>query len=98
MELTPAIVDEAFEQLDEKSAVIGPAKDGGYYSIGFNFEKIDTQAVLEKTFLNKSWSHDEVFKEAKEALKSFSIDYALLPNLNDVDVEADVAHILSEHI
>jgi len=98
LELTPEIVNSALKVLDQKEAIIGPAKDGGYYSIGFNFQKIETEAVLKKAFLGKKWSHDDVLKEAKEALESFSMDYALLPTLSDVDVEADVAHLLSEHL
>jgi rSAM/selenodomain-associated transferase 1 len=98
LELTPEIVNSAFKTLDQKDAIIGPAKDGGYYSMGFNFQKIEMEAVLKKAFLGKKWSHDHVLKEAKEALESFSVDYALLPTLSDVDVEADVAHLLSEHL
>lgn len=98
LELTPEIVNSAFKTLDQKDAIIGPAKDGGYYSMGFNFQNIEMEAVLKKAFLGKKWSHDHVLKEAKEALESFSVDYALLPTLSDVDVEADVAHLLSEHL
>jgi rSAM/selenodomain-associated transferase 1 len=98
LELTSEIVNTAFKILDQKDAVIGPAKDGGYYSIGFNFQKIETEAVLKKVFLGKKWSHESVLKEAKEALESFSIEHALLPTLSDVDVEADIAHLLSEHL
>jgi rSAM/selenodomain-associated transferase 1 len=98
LELTPEIVNSAFKTLDQKDAIIGPAKDGGYYSMGFNFQNIEMEAVLKKAFLGKKWSHDHVLKEAKEALESFSVDYALLPTLSDVDVEADVAHLLSQHL
>lgn len=96
LELSPEIISTAWEHLEDNSAVIGPAEDGGYYAIGFRFEKenaCDTQ-TLEKVFLGKQWSHHAVFDEACDALKQQQKRYALLPTLNDVDEEDDVKSIL----
>jgi rSAM/selenodomain-associated transferase 1 len=89
LELTSAISNKAFELLEEKNAIMGPAKDGGYYSIGFNFEKLGDD-VLKEIFLNKKWSHTNVCSEAKNGFNTNGISYATLPTLSDVDVAEDV--------
>jgi uncharacterized protein len=96
LELTPEISNKAFELLEENDAIIGPAKDGGYYSIGFNFGQLGTNAdkLLQKVFLHKTWSHNAVFLEAKEALEGLLVDYSLMPTLSDVDVEEDILKYL----
>jgi rSAM/selenodomain-associated transferase 1 len=92
LELTSDISNSAFKLLDEKDAIIGPAKDGGYYSMGFNFEKLGHKAenILKQTFLNKKWSHPNVSLEAMSAFDAHGVSFALLPTLSDVDVEEDV--------
>jgi glycosyltransferase A (GT-A) superfamily protein (DUF2064 family) len=96
LELTSAISNKAFELLEEKDTIIGPAKDGGYYSIGFNFERLGLKAenLLKQTFLNKAWSHANVCIEAKNGFDSNGISYATLPTLSDVDVAEDVLGLL----
>jgi rSAM/selenodomain-associated transferase 1 len=93
LELTADVSNSAFKLLEEKDAIIGPAKDGGYYSIGFNFEKLG-EKVLKQVFLNKKWSHSNVFLEAKNSFKANEVSYALLPTLSDVDVVEDVLGIM----
>ncbi|KPM47832.1 TIGR04282 family arsenosugar biosynthesis glycosyltransferase [Jiulongibacter sediminis] len=96
LELTDDTVKDAFVLLNEQEAVIGPAKDGGYYSIGFNFNLLDqkTEKVMADVFLNKTWSHEDVFMEAMSALNSNNLRRAKLPHLSDVDYEEDVKHLL----
>jgi rSAM/selenodomain-associated transferase 1 len=96
LELTKDTVKDAFVLLNEQEAVIGPAKDGGYYSIGFNFNLLDqkTEKVMADVFLNKTWSHEDVFTEAMSALNSNNLRRAKLPLLSDVDYEEDLKHLL----
>jgi len=96
LELNSEIINRAFVSLDLKQTIIGPAIDGGYYGIGFNFEKLNSLAdeVLQKVFLNKTWSHDAVFLEAEAALEALTIEYSLMPTLSDVDVEGDALSLL----
>ncbi len=96
LDLTPEILTEAYNLLSKKEAVIGPAKDGGYYSIGFNFERMGKESIhaLQKLFLNKSWSHEKVFSEAISAFQELEIDYFEMPTLSDVDLEEDIKHLL----
>ncbi len=93
LELTPDISNSSFKLLDENDAIIGPATDGGYYSVGFNLEKLD-EKVLIQTFLNKKWSHNNVCLEATNGFEAQSVSFALLPTLSDVDVADDVLGIL----
>jgi rSAM/selenodomain-associated transferase 1 len=90
-ELNQGIITDAYLQLSKNEVVIGPAFDGGYYLIGFNFDLIgkDSQEVLKKMFCNKEWSHERVGQEAIEACKKMSLSYSLLPTLTDVDEEID---------
>lgn len=90
-ELNNEIIKEAYSKLSENEVVIGPAYDGGYYLIGFNFEKIGEQCedVFEKIFLDKEWSHEQVCQEAKDACSQLNLKYFQLPTLTDVDEEKD---------
>jgi rSAM/selenodomain-associated transferase 1 len=91
LELTEPIINEAFLQLSNNKVVIGPANDGGYYLIGFDFYKIGELCgeVLRQVFLDKQWSHSEVCKEAIDACKSLGLTIAKLPLLTDIDEEKD---------
>lgn len=80
--LTPAIVREAFEQLDYFPFVIGPATDGGYYLLGMTTPE-------PSLFLNMEWSTDEVLSNTLERIASLGKDYYLLPELSDIDYAED---------
>lgn len=97
-ELNNEIIKEAYSKLSENEVVIGPAYDGGYYLIGFNFEKIGEQCedVLEKMFLNKEWSHERVCQEAKDACNQLNLKCFQLPTLTDVDEEKD--YLKTKHL
>jgi len=98
LELNQEIITDAYRQLSNHEVVIGPAYDGGYYSIGFNFELIGevSQDVLKQLFWNKEWSHERVGQEAIEACKSMDLSYFLLPTLTDVDEEKD--YLATQHL
>ena len=81
-ELTAAIIREAFALLKNKDAVIGPAKDGGYYLLGM-------KKMIEPVFENKQWSTDSVFRETINDLTENNFSFACLPVLTDVDTEED---------
>ncbi|MFN3487973.1 MAG: TIGR04282 family arsenosugar biosynthesis glycosyltransferase [Emticicia sp.] len=98
LELNTEIIREAYIQLSENEVVIGPAHDGGYYLIGFNFEIIGTRCeeVLEKIFLDKEWSHERVCQEAKDACLELNLKCFQLPILTDVDEEKD--YLKTKHL
>lgn len=98
LELNTEIIKEAYSKLSENEVVIGPAFDGGYYLIGFNFEKIETQCerVFEKIFLGKEWSHEGVCQEAQDACLALNLKCFQLSTLTDVDEEKD--YLKTKHL
>jgi glycosyltransferase A (GT-A) superfamily protein (DUF2064 family) len=59
--------------------------------IGFNFNKIGERSneVLTNIFLNKQWSHNEVYQEAMHSCEVLNLKYAQLTILTDIDEEKD---------
>jgi glycosyltransferase A (GT-A) superfamily protein (DUF2064 family) len=76
-------MEEAFSVLAQKDAVLGPAKDGGYYLLGMN-------KLHPTVFRNKKWSTDTVAKETLQDFEVQKLSYSLLPVLSDIDEEKDV--------
>lgn len=83
-ELESHHLTQAFFELSRHQAVIGPAKDGGYYLIGFT-EKYDA-----KIFDQIAWSTSDVLPSTQQKMKDAGIDYALLPELGDIDTFDDL--------
>ena len=52
-DLTPKHINDAFNKLDSKNVVIGPAKDGGYYLLGM-------KKLQSNIFKNKAWGTETV--------------------------------------
>jgi uncharacterized protein len=83
-DLTADIVEAAVRALETHDGVIGPAEDGGYYSIGLAaphpalFERID-------------WSTERVFAQTMAKAKALGLDFAVLPRLADCDRPEDLA-------
>lgn len=77
------LITEAFEQLEQKDVVIGPARDGGYYLFGMN-------QLIEQSFINKTWSSEALLQETMTELKELGHDYAFLKELNDIDTIEDL--------
>ncbi len=89
-EVSAEILKRGFDMLENAETVIGPSHDGGYYAIGFNFEKINSDTFLQNLFLNKTWSHEHVAQEALEVINSYSYACKFLPTLSDIDTEKDL--------
>jgi len=82
-ELNETLINKAFERLNNYDAVIGPAKDGGYYLLGLkNFNP--------SLFENIEWSTDKVLKQTIEFSKQLNLSVFLLPELSDIDREDDL--------
>ena len=85
-EISPALLEDAFRQLESFPVVLGPAPDGGYYLLGMNY-------LVESLFRNKPWSTPAVLAETVADLQRAGIRYTLLPVLSDVDEAADLDHL-----
>ncbi len=81
--LTTAILQDASDSLDAHDAVIGPARDGGYYLLGLS-------APFTDVFRNKQWSTETVFAETMSDLDLAGRRTHVLPELIDVDTEVDL--------
>jgi rSAM/selenodomain-associated transferase 1 len=82
-DLTAEILRDAFASLDDHPAVLGPARDGGYYLLGL-------RQMVPSIFTGVPWSTGEVFAQTLARLGEAGITPALLPVLGDVDVAADL--------
>lgn len=82
-ELSEGIVKQAFDQLHTNDAVIGPAKDGGYYLLGM-------KKLIPELFKNKTWSSDTVATDTIQNFKDLRLSYAQLAVLTDVDEQKDL--------
>lgn len=82
--LTSRIVQEGFDQLAQHDAVLGPARDGGYYLLGINAPPLPT------LFRNKAWSTSSVLQDTLADLKSARKSVFLLPELSDIDTVDDL--------
>jgi uncharacterized protein len=83
LELTSEIIREGFDLLNTYDAVLGPAKDGGYYLLGMK--------KMHKTlFENKAWSTPSVAQDTIEDFRSLTLRFALLPELSDIDTVDDL--------
>lgn len=90
-ELEKEQIEEAFEALDNKNAVIGPAANGGYYLLG-------TSRLYPFLFFNKSWNTPLLFDETVNELNSHQLSFSLLPVLTNVNVENDLPLSLREEL
>lgn len=81
--LTTQIIMEAFESLNNRRCVIGPATDGGYYLLGL-------AENITGVFKNKSWSSPRLFQETALELQQAGIPFATLQTLPDIDHEEDI--------
>lgn len=82
-ELTPEIVNKAFEELETHDVVFGPSYDGGYYLLGM-------KRLQRELFQNIPWSTNTVLIDSIIALNKSKLSYSLLPALHDIDDEEDL--------
>lgn len=82
-ELTPEIITKAFKKLEQQDAVMGPARDGGYYLLGMN-------NLLAGVFKNKQWSTGSVCAETLSDFKKLGLNFFQLELLTDIDEEKDL--------
>ncbi len=75
-------LEEAFEKLGAHQAVLGPSADGGYYLLGMN-------RFYPGLFDGIPWSTGRVLEKTLGKTESLGLEIHRLPQLNDVDTEAD---------
>lgn len=85
-QITPALLDDACEQLRCVDAVLGPAADGGYWAIGFR----DRRAGA---FDGVAMSSPETARQQRARLAELNLRVAELHPLRDVDTFDDACAV-----
>jgi len=86
LQLKTEILEEAIIRLDQNSAVLGPAIDGGYYLLGLT-------SIISDLFINKEWSSEKVAQQTLNDFIRLGISFGLLEELNDIDDASDLGDI-----
>ena len=81
--LNPGLLVRAATLLERRGAVLGPARDGGYYLIGL------TRPVPD-LFRDMPWGTSEVSRRTLAKMKTLGIEPAVLHELHDVDRPEDL--------
>lgn len=87
--LTRRRLRRAFAALRRADAVLGPARDGGYYLIGLRA----TSEKLPSLFRGVAWGTRRALRQTQARLRRAGLRCALLPLGYDVDVVADLARL-----
>jgi uncharacterized protein len=82
-EITSGIIMNAFAWLKTHDIVIGPATDGGYYLLAM-------KQMHRELLKDIPWSSSEVLKNTLTICDQLNLSVYLLPQLSDVDTEADL--------
>lgn len=73
----------AMHTLSTAQAVLGPARDGGYYLLGL-------RSKMDVLFSGIAWSTSQVFAATVERLRAEKVEPAILETLADVDEPEDL--------
>lgn len=84
--LTPAKLQRALQLLQSRDAVLGPAKDGGYYLVGL-------RRCPDGLFEGIRWSTRATRSDTLRRFKLFGISHALAPRWFDLDTPEDLAQV-----
>jgi hypothetical protein len=85
------LINTAFSQLATHNSVIGPARDGGYYLVGFGQDSYNAFV-----FEQMEWSNAQVYAKTLEKLKQVNCTYSVLETKTDIDEFPDLVHY-SQH-
>ncbi len=77
------ILSDAFRTLERDHAVLGPARDGGYYLIGLN-------RMIPELFTDMPWGTARVFETTCGRLAGLGMKPAVMPEWFDVDTVEDL--------
>lgn len=82
-------LQSAFATLNRAEAVLGPARDGGYYLIGLRLPR----AGLSRLFRGINWGTPRAFRQTRARLRAARLRLHLLPPGEDVDTAADLIRL-----
>jgi hypothetical protein len=85
-QLPPPALQRANRLLRQGRAVLGPARDGGYYLIGL-------ARACPALFRNMPWGSAAVLYRTLRAAAGAGLHFDLVPVLRDIDTAADLAAV-----
>lgn len=88
-DLTGTDIKKAFTVLKQKNMVLGPARDGGYYLIGFR--KNAFLPVARELFTGITWGKHDVLNKTLNISNRLGLDCFLLKEMDDVDRPEDIS-------
>ena len=88
-DLPVEIIEKAANSLASKDAVIGPARDGGYYLIGL-------RKPARRLLREVQMSTPHVLADTLRLAREENLRVALLPPWYDVDDQASLRHLIAE--
>lgn len=83
LDVDEALIQQAFNALDENQIVLGPSHDGGYYLIGMS-------EYLPGVFEDIAWSTESVLAQTQRRIRDLNLSCFQLPTLNDIDEVDDL--------
>jgi rSAM/selenodomain-associated transferase 1 len=91
-DLPAQILHEAMASLEREDAVIGPARDGGYYLIGFRRERFAPEV-----FRGMAWGGPDILERTRELLRRSELSVHILPGWQDADTVDDLHDLLARN-
>jgi rSAM/selenodomain-associated transferase 1 len=86
LEIDQAVVEEAFEALDDHDIAVIPAHDGGYTLLGL-------RAYQPKLFQRIPWSTDQVLAATLSRAKELKLSVHTFPTMHDIDRPDDLVQL-----
>jgi hypothetical protein len=87
--ISTTLLEDAFEKVNDRTVVLGPAKDGGYYLIGLSAQ--GHLKAVPGIFEGMPWGTSDVLQETCGRLRRKGLTYCLLDFLDDIDRPEDLA-------
>lgn len=82
-DLSPAVLEQAWQQLEHADVVFGPAFDGGYYLVGLKRPHPELFAEID-------WGTEHVLNQSLARCRKLGLSTSLLSPLSDVDEPEDL--------
>jgi len=85
----PEVVHDAFDDLEHRKVVLGPAEDGGYYLLGCS-------EWIPELFQDIDWGTPEVLEQTMNIVKARKISVSTLIRWYDIDRSEDLEKLRQE--
>jgi uncharacterized protein len=84
-------IKQAFDELAAHDVVLGPARDGGYFLVGFT-----AGSLRKEVFEEIPWSTTRVLAATIGAIEECSLELSILPQREDIDTLEDLTRFAAD--